>query len=288
MGIFPFLLGVTMGMSPLQASRPVPPQPQPGYPALWVVNDHDTIIYLFGTFHTLDGRSQWFGQAVKAAFSQSDELMLEAVVPKPSDGKAKAAGKAARSKAGRKGKADPRASAHPPSPVVQLAPSASFMATTKLVMNAGRAKGMSTDRGADAVLRNAADQAGKPVGGLESLDFQLAMFSSLPAGPQAVPPAQDPRIVQALGAVLTDLQAAWNRGAVEETFTPLLRQMQQQSPQTYNAMFVERNARWAHWIADRLGTPGTVFVAVGTGHLSGPDSVQKQLASLGVKSARVN
>jgi uncharacterized protein YbaP (TraB family) len=53
-------------------------------------------------------------------------------------------------------------------------------------------------------------------------------------------------------------------------------------------MFVERNARWAHWIADRLKTPGTVFVAVGAGHLSGPDSVQAQLGAMGVKSARVN
>ena len=26
-------------------------------PAIWVVNDEDTIMYLFGTFHTLDGRT---------------------------------------------------------------------------------------------------------------------------------------------------------------------------------------------------------------------------------------
>jgi uncharacterized protein YbaP (TraB family) len=30
------------------------------------------------------------------------------------------------------------------------------------------------------------------------------------------------------------------------------------------------------------------MVAVGAGHLSGPDSVQNKLAQLGVKSARVN
>lgn len=289
MGIFPFLLGVTMATSPLQAAPPLKPQPRPLYPALWVVNDNDTIIYLFGTFHALDGRSAWFGQAVMTAFSQSDELMLETVVPTPSQSQAKTLGKAAKggSNVGGKSKPDPKANAYSPLPV-QLAGPASLMATTKLVMKAGRAKGMSTDRGADAILRLAADQAGKPVGGLETFDFQLAMFTSLPGGPQPAPATQDPRVAQALGAVLAQLQAAWNRGAVEETFTPLLRQMQHQSPQTYNRMFVERNARWAHWIADRLDAPGTVFVAVGTGHLSGPDSVQKQLASLGVKSARVN
>lgn len=284
MGFFPFLLGASIAMSPLQAAVPqVQAQARPVYPALWVVNDGDTIIYLFGTFHALDGRSQWFGQAVKTAFTQSDELMLETVVPKPG-----ARGSNSTAKAEGQGKLGTTEQGHPPSPIAQLAPSASFLASTKLVMTAGRAKGMSTDRGADAVLRDAADEAGKPVGGLESFNFQLNMFSTITAGPQLAAPAQDPRMVQALGAVLAQLQAAWNRGAVEETFTPLLRQMQVQSPRTYNVMFVERNARWANWIADRLDSPGTVFVAVGAGHLSGPDSVQKQLASLGVRSARVN
>jgi uncharacterized protein YbaP (TraB family) len=37
-----------------------------------------------------------------------------------------------------------------------------------------------------------------------------------------------------------------------------------------------------------MGQPGTVFVAVGTGHLVGQDSVQDQLAAAGIKSARVS
>lgn len=272
MGFFPFLLGASIAASPLQAAAPMQAQARPAYPALWVVNDNDTIIYLFGTFHSLDGRSEWFGQAVKTAFSQSDELMLETVIPRHESGSAKSPGVSGKS-----------------GPAPSDAPTVSMLATTKLVMTAGRANGMSTARGADAVLRDAADMAGKPVSGLETVDFQLHMFGTLPGDPKsATAPAPDPRMVKALGAVLMHLQAAWNRGAVEETFAPLLQQMQAQSPGTYNRMFVERNGRWAHWIADRLQTPGTVFVAVGAGHLSGPHSVQKQLAWRGVKSARVN
>lgn len=281
MAISSFLLGPLIAATPLQSTVPLVQQAAVGeHPALWVVNDNDTIIYLFGTFHALDGKSQWFDQAVKTAFSESDELMLETVIPRPVQASAPPTAKDKPAP-----KAAPVAS---DKTVVKLAPSASFLATTKLVMNAGRSKGMSTDRGADAVLRDAADEAGKPVGGLESFDFQLNMFRALPAGPQAVAPPTDPRTVQALAEVLTYLQAAWNRGAVEETFAPLLQQMQAQSPQTYRTMFVERNARWANWISDRLKEPGTVFVAVGAGHLAGPDSVQNQLSTLGVKSARVN
>jgi uncharacterized protein YbaP (TraB family) len=284
MGISPFLLSASMALAPVAPVQPATPVAAPvataaPHPALWVVNDNDTIIYLFGTFHALDSNADWFGQAIKTAFSASDQLILETLVPEP--------GQMPRQTISGTGKAKALPRTQPPGPVVQLAPSASFLATTKLVMSAGRSKGLSTNRGADAILREAADETGKPVGGLESFEFQLKMFSALPGGSGAAPP-QDPQTVQALGAVLSQLETGWSRGEVEATFTPLLKQMQAQTPQTYRAMFVERNARWAHWIADRLKTPGTVFVAVGAGHLSGPDSVQNQLAALGVKSARIN
>src|SRR3546814_6390971 len=50
-------------------------------PALWVVKDEDTTIYLFGTVHVLKPGLSWFDEAVKDAFDKSDELMLEIVLP---------------------------------------------------------------------------------------------------------------------------------------------------------------------------------------------------------------
>ena len=93
--------------------------------------------------------------------------------------------------------------------------------------------------------------------------------------------------MKALSAVLTNLQAAWNRGDAEG-FTPMLDQMQAKSPAMYRMMFAERNARWAQWIARRLEQPGTVFVAVGAGHLAGRDSVQAKLTKIGFGTARIN
>lgn len=281
MAIVHLLVGASIAANPLPAAVPVSAQAPitsaavRQHPALWVVNDNDTVIYLFGTFHALDGKSQWFEQAVKTAFSASDQLMLETLVPDSL----------------RKPVPAPQpipTLTHQSGPLAKLAPSASSMlASSRTVMTAGRSEGMSTDRGADAVLRDAADRTGKPVTGFESFQFQLSMFNSLQTSPQAQPP-QDARAIRALGNVLSNLESAWNRGDVDTAFTPLLMQMEAQSPKTYNTMFVERNARWARWIADRLKTPGTVFVAVGAGHLSGPDSVQNQLAAIGVKSARIN
>jgi hypothetical protein len=48
-----------------------------------------------------------------------------------------------------------------------------------------------------------------------------------------------------------------------------------------------RNARWADWLAKRLEKPGTVFVAVGAGHLAGTESVQAMLKAKGLQTKRV-
>src|SRR5436305_14792710 len=63
--------------SPTGVAAATPPADQP---AMFVVRDADTTIYIFGTFHALDGRSQWFGNQVKDAFEHSDELVLETLV----------------------------------------------------------------------------------------------------------------------------------------------------------------------------------------------------------------
>ena len=47
------------------------------------------------------------------------------------------------------------------------------------------------------------------------------------------------------------------------------------------------NAAWARWINERMQRPGTVFVAVGAGHLAGPASVPSLLGAYGIASERV-
>ncbi len=54
------------------------------------------------------------------------------------------------------------------------------------------------------------------------------------------------------------------------------------APAAYRMLIADRNARWGQWIVNRLDQPGTVFVAVGTGHLAGKDSVQQWLAARGI------
>ncbi|HEU4705115.1 MAG TPA: TraB/GumN family protein [Sphingomicrobium sp.] len=243
-------------------------------PAIWVVNDHDTVIYLFGTFHALDGKSAWFNDEVETAFAASDELVLETIVPE------------------RKRSAMPSAAARR-IPGIPVTPSASFLASTRMAISAGQARGMKADFGADTVLRRAAEASGKPVRGLESFITQLNMFGRIPAPPAqgAAPkpgtPVHDPIAMENLAIVMGQMQSAWNRGD-NDIFTIMLDQMRTSTPESYDVMFTQRNSNWAGWIAERLEQPGTVFVAVGAGHLAGSDSVQAKLAELGIRSARIN
>src|SRR6185295_9659852 len=69
----------TAAQSASPSAPPAAPLPDAN-PAIWVVRDADTTIYLFGTFHLLDGRP-WFNDEVRTAFNASDELVMEAILP---------------------------------------------------------------------------------------------------------------------------------------------------------------------------------------------------------------
>ena len=282
MALLPLLLAGSIAVTPPVTMESAPAE-QAVHPALWVIKDSDTTIYLFGTFHALDGTTNWFKGDVKTAFDRSNELILETLVPElPRKNGATAPAPQSTS-----GQAKARFAKRGAASVSlsQVPPPASLLASTQIVMNASNARGMSSAQGADAILRDAAENRGETVAGLESFQFQLNMFSSLPA-PESPAPTPDPETMRKISIALAQLQDAWNRGDIT-AFDPMLAQMRAQSPVSYETMFVQRNAHWAHWIAERLQQPGVVFVAVGAGHLTGPDSVQNQLAAAGVKSERI-
>jgi uncharacterized protein YbaP (TraB family) len=228
-----------------------------------VVRDDDTTIYLFGTFHSLDGRTVWFDNRVRDAFNRSGELVLETVVPESAEAM--------------------QASAR--DQVTELSADGSrrlkpFISQTQQVVDHGRGLGLSVEHGADAVLRRVAEGAGKPVGGLERFEDQLGQLAAIPASPASA------TMQPAVAVTLNDLLAAWTSGDTA-AFSTMLAGFEAKAPVAYRMLIADRNARWGQWIADRLEQPGTVFVAVGSGHLAGRHSVQQWLAGRGIATARV-
>lgn len=261
------LLGsLTTPASPAPAPTDAIPAPAlvRATPALWQVSDGDTTIYLFGTFHTLDGRTAWLDGRVRHAFNGSDELVLETVVPTD-----QFAMQAAAQEQVTETSADGSRKLKP------------YFAGTRRVVDQSRALGFSVEHGADAVLRRLAEGSGKPVEGLERFEEQLSQLARIPASAPTAAASNAP-----VAVTMNELLSAWSSGDTG-AFSMMLQGFEAKAPVAYRMLIADRNARWGQWIADRLEKPGTVFVAVGTGHLAGKDSVQSWLAARGIASTRV-
>lgn len=265
-------------------------------PAIWVVKDKDTTLYLFGTVHALDGKRAWLNDEVKTAFDRSNELVLEVITPdnpatmRPLLAKYayNASGPTLTSKLSPKGRAELAAMLKkygmPPAALDRFKP---FFAALTLTSLQFQKMGLSADSGAEAVLRKAAVAQHKGVSAIETLDYQMSLFDALPE------PEQIKLLEQTLAegegespADIANLVAAWAKGDAERVAT-ILRQADTNSPALYNLLLVGRNRQWAEWIGRRLDRPGTAFIAVGAGHLAGPDSVQHFLKARGIRSKRL-
>ncbi|WP_448663592.1 TraB/GumN family protein [Sphingomonas sp. CJ20] len=272
-------------------------QQQPGteaHPALWVVRDADTTIYLFGTVHMLRPDVRWFDDGVRKAFDDSGELVLELVMPTPE------AMQALVNELGTTASGPTLPEQLPPAaagklraalPDLGMAPDAldhaePWLAATLLSSMPLRKLGYDDKDGAERVLSDAATRAHKPVIGLETARQQLGYFDALPL------PAQRALLVDTLdqlpkaGAQIDAMVAAWSRGDAD-ALARLMNEDLAGAPELAQALLINRNRNWAEWIRRRMDRPGTVFVAVGAGHLAGSASVQTELAKRGLKAERM-
>lgn len=303
-------LALGLSLAALPACKPQQPQgaaptPQPGAtatatatrdadPALWVVRDPDTTIYLFGTVHMLRPGLSWFDEAVRKAFDASDMLVLELVMPPPAEmqqivaevgmrhGEGSLPDEIGPAETGRLRAALTRYGLAPDA-LDQTRP---WLAATMLGAAPLRQLGYDDKDGAEAVLADAARAKHKPVIGLETARQQFGYFDSLPRPAQRALLSRTIDELPTTGATIDRMVAAWSAGDAD-TIARLMNDDIAGSPELAEALLVRRNRNWARWIAARMHAPGTVFVAVGAGHLAGPQSVQAELARQGIKAERI-
>ena len=263
-------------------------------PALWVVRDADTTVYLFGTFHLLDARP-WFNDEVRAAFDTSDELVLEAIVPENPAEMAPLVLRYAVDPQGRRlsERLSPEryaalteAMARVGVPAETLDRLEPWFAAMTLAAAAGQQLGISAEHGTERVLMRAAAERNIPVGELEGVEWQLRLFDEMPERQQLEQLEQALDDAANLTQEMAPMLAAWSTGDVE-ALVGFINDNHARDPVLHRLIFTDRNAAWARWIEERLERPGTVFLAVGAGHLAGDDSVQAALASRGLTARRV-
>ena len=57
------------------------------------------------------------------------------------------------------------------------------------------------------------------------------------------------------------------------------------APELFDAVSAKRNESWANQIETLLKGSGVIFIAVGAGHLSGPDNLRTKLSAKGITVA---
>lgn len=265
-------------------------------PALWVVKDEDTTIYLFGTIHALRDDENWMSAPVEAAFEASDTLVLEVIAPEnPQEMQTKVReyavnpeGPALSSRLG----TEDRAAYHAALAAYSIPPAAldifqPWYVATMLTMLPLMKAGYDPEQGVETQLTKLAKPAGKSIGALETVDQQFAIFRQISDADQISFLNESVKLHSEATAMVDKMVSHWRGGQADE-LGQLMNEALAGSPDLAEALLYRRNAIWAGQLQDRLKKPGTEFVAVGAGHLAGERSVQHYLAARGLTALRMN
>lgn len=266
--------------------------PADGRPALWKVADHDTTIYLFGTIHVLPEGIDWYKGPVRQAFEHSDLLMTE--LPDLSTGEIAGAmikqgmlpkgqtlrGLMSEEQRGRYDAALTKIGVQP----AMFDHNRPWVVALLLPLVRVQQLGFDPKHGVEAQLDKRGKELNRPRQGLETIDQQFAIFAGLSDKDQmdylmAVVDAL-PQVDKQIGTMV-DFWAKGDAAGLAKFLNA------DEDPALGEALLFGRNRNWASWIAARMKQPGTVFVAVGAGHLGGKGCVQDLLVKDGYKAARV-
>ncbi len=267
----------------------------PEGPALWKVADEDTTIYLFGTVHVLPKDLVWYDAEIDMALSSADTIVTEIAMDPQSEAAmqqlAMQRGMATDGTTLRSLLNEEQTAAYEAALAGLGAPPAAFdqfepwLAGLTLSVLPLMQQGYDPNSGVDKVILSKAPDIAKDA--LETADFQLGIFDNL---------SQDDQVAFLMDAVenmdeaktmIDSMVAEWSDGD-PDGLADVMNEGLEKDPSLADALLYSRNRNWAEWIDARLdSTPGTVFIAVGAGHLAGDKSVQDYLAEREIEVTRV-
>ncbi len=275
------------------APRVVPPASGKG-PALWSVSDADSTIYLFGTVHVLRPETAWGSPTVDAAFDSASSVIFE--ISNPDDQTAIAPliqqyGVSPQRPLSSLLTADELAHLDTAAKTIgasaaQFDPLRPWLVALSLSVAPLVKAGYDPQSGVELILKARAEAAGKPVTGLETIDKQVGILANLSEETQLDFLRSTLESFDDASTELDLMVEAWAAGDVDTLNRLGVVEMREESEEVYQALLVQRNADWAGQIQALLAGSGVTFIAVGSAHLAGDDSVQSILEDRGVQVVR--
>ncbi len=305
----PLLLSVAIAASCILAHAAAPQTSQQAstvatartapVPLLWKVSDADNSLYLLGSFHMLKPDDYPLSADVDAAFEDAESLLFEidpAALTSP-DTIAKFQRATAYDDGRTLSQVLPAATRDKLEKLLSVsgASIATFEAAEPWAVNLGlvlgvtQSMGFRAEDGLDRHLMARAEKSGKPVGGLESVDVQMAALDGTPHAEQIA--GLDEFLSDPTKAVteMRSLHASWREGDLKTLNQKFRVDMAQKSPVTYKLVNVDRNNAWMSTLEQRLKATGSddTMAVVGTLHLLGEDGVVEKLRAKGYTVERV-
>jgi uncharacterized protein len=282
----------TGGCAVADADPQVAAAPAPAGPALWKLADEDTTIYLFGTVHALPGDVEWYDGRVAEAFEASDELVTEiamddqrALTQALTGSAMLADGQNLRDLMTSEDRAQYEETmiglGLPPGALDPVEP---WFAAINLSILPLVQSGIDPASGVDMALTRAG--AAKKKDALETIEQQVSLFDDMPIAEQLTFLDASVEAVPEAAKSLRELIDLWVVGDAVGLAAKMNEGLDDAA--LYQRLLIDRNANWTGWIEQRLNQPGTVFIAVGAGHLAGEGSVQEQLRERGFTVERVH
>lgn len=265
----------------------------PGAPAMWTLSDEDTTISIFGTVHILRPELEWRTLAFDAALANADRIVFEV------DTKSEAAIRAITTDFLARGMFDDgrtlRGILSDDDEAVIAAAFESigvpldamntfepWMASTNLSTLKLMNDGYDPNSGVETVIEQEAAAAEKSFGYLEHISQQADALDLLPEADQIAMLYSTALLIDETSEMLDLLVDEWADGDIAGLGSLVA------SPDgvgisdaMYDSLFVKRNQAWVPQIEAMLEEPGAVLIAVGAGHLAGPDSVITMLRDKG-------
>lgn len=273
----------------LGAGWPVAAAALEASPAMWVVRDADSIVYLLGTIHLVKPETVWRTDKIAEAFDAAEDVWLEAsdlsdaakiqaVVLK--HGFDRAHPLSSRLEPEAKARFDELATAAGLNPVL-LDPMRPWLAAITISMAPLLKQGYDPAQGVDRSLEADTRSARKTLKSFETAEQQLMIFAGLSPEEEMALLLQSMAEAAMAKDVLDRIEQAWAAGDIETLNAQLFGRMKLTAPALYDAMIVKRNIAWSERLAELMQGAGTSFVAVGAGHLTGDDGVPALLARRG-------
>lgn len=258
-----------------------------GSPLMYRVTDPDSEVILFGTFHILPEGMDWKSDELEAAIARAEEVWYELPAGSENDPAAQQLSMqygmsdvplTSRLTSGQRRKLE-KGLEEAGLPLAAFEPMQPWLAAVSIPLFQMMQAGYSPEQGAEMQLQQLTGDKGQRA--FETIEQQLRFFADMPEERQIDYLMQSVEDAGENLAMTDRLAKAWAEGDYDFIETRMIAEMKSETPELYDVLLVQRNRDWVQQLDAELKGAGVDFVAVGAGHLVGPDGVPELLEDLG-------